>query len=65
MGSLLQAQQEWHNAMLELALVQQYVLNAMAEAELDMEGSSRLRKRAGHQRKAERAGRSGSEGWAT
>ena len=32
-----EAQQEWHNAMLELALVQQYVLNAMAEAELDME----------------------------
>ena len=32
-----EAQQEWHNAMLELALVQQAVLNAMAEAELDME----------------------------
>jgi hypothetical protein len=31
------AQQEWHNAMLELALVQQAVLNAMAEAEWDME----------------------------
>ena len=32
-----EAQKAWHNAMLELALVQQAVLNAMEEAELDME----------------------------
>ncbi|MGB1072584.1 MAG: SPOR domain-containing protein [Flavobacteriales bacterium] len=32
-----EAQKEWHNAMLELALVQQALLNAMAEAELDLE----------------------------